>query len=218
MSCVYVFADESGNFDFSVNKGASKYFILTTVTVPDCSCGHALLDLRRELAGQGVQARDMFHAATDDWPTRTAVLKVIARHPVRIDTTILEKRKAQPSIRHTEDRFYKMAWYLHFKHVAQRIVPRNGELFVIGATIGSKKKKKPFTSAVDDVVSQVSPTTQWRTAGLPAVSDPCLQVADYCSWTVNRKWEQGKDDAFREIAPQVRTEFDVFAVGKTYYY
>ena len=218
MTCVYVFADESGNFDFTSKSGASKYFILTTVTLPDCSCGHALLDLRRELAGKGIATREMFHATDDDWPTRNAVLDVITRHAIRIDTTILEKRKAKPSIRNTNDRFYKMAWYLHFKHVAKKIVPRSGELFVIGATIGSKKKKTLFSSAVDDVVSQVSPTTNWRTAGLPAVADPCLQIADYCCWAVNRKWEQGKDDAFKKIAPQVCTEFDVFAVGTTYYY
>lgn len=57
-----------------------------------------------------------------------------------------------------------------------------------------------------------------RTAGLPAVSDPCLQVADYCSWVVSRKWEQGKDDAFKMLASKVHSEFDVFAVGKTHYY
>lgn len=160
----------------------------------------------------------MFHATDDDWPTRNQVLKVIQQHDIRIDTTILEKRKAQPHVRHTNERFYKTAWWLHFKHIAPQIVPRMGELFVIGATIGSKKKKKLFSSAVDDVVSQVSPTTQWRTAGLEAVSDPCLQIADYCCWAVNRKWEQGKDDVLKKLAPQVRTEFDAWRVGSTYYY
>jgi hypothetical protein len=47
----YVFADEAGNFDFSSNPGASRYFILTTVTLSgDCSLGDDLMRLRRELA------------------------------------------------------------------------------------------------------------------------------------------------------------------------
>jgi hypothetical protein len=54
MSRVFVFADEAGNFDFSRRAGASKYFILVTITLPDCSAGLALLELRRELAWEGM--------------------------------------------------------------------------------------------------------------------------------------------------------------------
>src|SRR3990172_9841789 len=43
MPRTYVFADESGNFDFSTRLGATKYFILTTLTAPDCSLGDGLL-------------------------------------------------------------------------------------------------------------------------------------------------------------------------------
>lgn len=50
----FVFADEAGNFDFSRNKGASRYFILTTVTMDDCRTGDALADLRRSLTWQGI--------------------------------------------------------------------------------------------------------------------------------------------------------------------
>jgi hypothetical protein len=32
MSTVYLFGDEAGNFDFSGGPGASRYFILATVT------------------------------------------------------------------------------------------------------------------------------------------------------------------------------------------
>lgn len=51
---MYLFADESGNFDFSRGRGASRYFILTTVTLADTVPGDALLALRRELAWNGV--------------------------------------------------------------------------------------------------------------------------------------------------------------------
>jgi hypothetical protein len=39
----HIFADEAGNFDFSANRGASRYFILTTVTVSDWTVGNAPL-------------------------------------------------------------------------------------------------------------------------------------------------------------------------------
>jgi hypothetical protein len=36
MSTVYLFGDEAGNFDFSDGLGASRYFILATVTMSSC--------------------------------------------------------------------------------------------------------------------------------------------------------------------------------------
>ena len=45
MPRISVFADESGNFDFSAKKGASRYFILTTIACPDFSVGDAIADL-----------------------------------------------------------------------------------------------------------------------------------------------------------------------------
>lgn len=38
---VHVFADEAGNFDFSSKAGASRYFLLTTVSMDDFGAGDA---------------------------------------------------------------------------------------------------------------------------------------------------------------------------------
>jgi hypothetical protein len=50
----YVFADEAGNFDFSLRSGASRYFVLCTVTVDECTVGDELLALRRDLGWKGL--------------------------------------------------------------------------------------------------------------------------------------------------------------------
>ena len=54
LSRVHVFADEAGNFDWSRGPSASRWYILTTVTLPDHSVGNALQDLRRQLMWEGV--------------------------------------------------------------------------------------------------------------------------------------------------------------------
>jgi hypothetical protein len=41
---VYVFADEAGDFAFKRSAGASRYFILGTVTMADCRVGTELRD------------------------------------------------------------------------------------------------------------------------------------------------------------------------------
>jgi len=215
---VFVFADECGNFDFSNNQGASKYFILTTIALPDCSVGQALLSLRRELAWEGIGLNNEFHATTDIQAVRDRVFATIARFPFRIDATILEKAKATPSIRNTDERFYQMAWYLHLKYVAPQIVRKSDELLVIGASLGTKKRRAAFHAAIDDVVTQVSPTISFRVASWDGVSDPCLQVADYCAWAIQRKWERGDPRSHVLITSKIATEFAPFAVGNMKYY
>lgn len=95
----YVYADESGNFDFSHKPNASRYFILTSVVIDDHTIESDLLELRRELAWNGVYLPRPFHASEDKQQVRDKVFDILKGHDIRIDATILDKRKAQPSIR-----------------------------------------------------------------------------------------------------------------------
>lgn len=104
-----VFADEAGNLDFKRGRGASRYFIFTTVTMADCSVGDALAALRRDLAWEQVDHPGPFHATEDRQAVRDRVFDVLASHNFRIDATIFDKSKTQPH-RQTIEAFYKLAW------------------------------------------------------------------------------------------------------------
>lgn len=218
MSRISVFADESGNFDFSRKPGASRYFILTTVACPGYAVGDALLRLRRDIAWEGHGTDSEFHATTDAQAVRDRVFAILQAHDFRVDATIMEKAKANPQTRGSDERFYKLAWYLHMKHVAPRVARAPDELFVVGASLGVKKKRAVMHQAIKDVVRQVSPTTHFRTASWNAHSEPCLQVADYCCWALSRKWEKEDDRSYALIRHKISSEFDVFRSGRTLYY
>ena len=140
-----------------------------------------------------------------------------SRGKFRIDATILEKSKAQQHLQ-DERALYKMAWYLHFKHVAPAVATSDDRLFVVASSLGTKKKRGSFHTAVDDVVRQVSPCSSHRVAFWPAESDPCLQVVDYCVWAIQRKWERDDDRSYDLIAEKIQSEFDVWSIGTTHYY
>src|SRR5207249_3356771 len=123
----YVFADEAGNFDFSLGPSATRYFVLTTVTMNDTSIGDVVLSLRRDLAWRGVHLDQVFHATSDPQAVRDEVFRVLGPLPFRVDATIFEKRKALPRLQN-EESFYKLAWYLHFKYVAPFIANRDDRL------------------------------------------------------------------------------------------
>jgi len=213
----YVFADEAGNFHFSLEPGATQYFVLTTVTLDDCQVGKDLLDLRRELAWDGIYLDRVFHATEDEQAVRDRVFALLATASFRVDATIFEKRKTVPN-RQNDVGFYQLAWYLHFKYVAPQIVAGTDRLLVTAASLGTKKQRGIFHKAVSSVVFQVSPTLTHRVAFWPYESDPCLQVADYCTWAVQRKWEQGDDRSHVLIADKIISEYDVWWIGQKYFY
>lgn len=212
----YVFADEAGNFDFSKGRGASRYFILCTIASSQCEVGDALLALRRDLGWRGLHLDRVFHATEDPQAVRDEVFALLTAMDCWVDATILEKPKAQLHLR-GEAHLYKMAWYLHFKYLARHI-DASDRLFVAASSLGTKKARGALHTAVDDVVKQLSPCRSHRVAFWPADSDPCLQVADYCTWAIQRKWERGNERSYDLIAPKIRSEFDVWRLGKVTYY
>lgn len=213
----YVFSDEAGNFDFSRNSGASRYFILGTVTADDCRIGDDLLQLRRELGWRGMHLDSVFHATEDPQGVRDEVFRILGGGEFRIDVTILEKSKAQAHLQ-SERALYKMAWYLHFKHVAPNVAIKADRMFVVASSLGTKKKRGTFHTAVDEVVAQVSPCRSHRVAFWPAASDPCLQVVDYCVWAIQRKWERDDRRSYDLIKAKIKSEFDVWSIGEKHYY
>lgn len=219
MARISVFADEAGDFNFSIASGASKYFILTTVTMETLDVGDNLLALRRQLAWEGADLRpEGFHATYDKQAVRDRVFEVLTGGAFRVDATILEKRKAQPHLARDEIAFYQLAWYLHFQYVAPRIARAGDELFVAAASLGTAKRKASFFGAVQNVVLQTSPTTAYQAVYWPAATDPCLWAADYCSWAIQRKWERADERSYAFIRSKVLSEFQPFQRSKVFYY
>ena len=214
-----MFADEFGNFDFSLKVGASRYFGLTTVTFfDDQQAREDLRKLRFDLAWEGVAHSGPFRASTDQQVIRDRVFAVLEPHTFRVDATMLEKRKVNPQLQSSRTRFYQYAWWLHMKYVAPRIANANDELLVIAASIGTKKELGGFQRSVRDVMERVSPSITTTTAQWPANTDTGLQIADYCSWAIQRKWVRNNVRSYDVIRDKIRSEFDAFSKGSTYYY
>jgi hypothetical protein len=183
-----------------------------------CSVGEEILKLRRLLTWDKAQVGDFFHATSDKQVIRDQVFDLICKGNFRVDATILEKSKAMPHVRADKHTFYKYAWYYHFKHIGPQIAHRATELHLNTASIGTKKGQAVFTNAVNDVVQQVVRGTRYVTTFTQSQCDPCLQVADYCTWAIQRKWERGDDRSYRIIQRVVATEFNLWRNGTKHYY
>lgn len=216
----FLFADEAGDFAFKTGQNISKYYVVCTVTMSNCEIGEELMRLRRKLAWKNAPLRDFFHATSDKQEIRDEVFSVLANHKFEVQATIMEKRKAMPRIRPTEERFYQYGWHYHFQHSSEKYVTAADTLMITVASIGTKKKRINFEDAIRDVVNQKLPRNRWRVSFWPCQTDPCLQVADYCTWAIQRKWESGGKDArsYDLIRDRINYEYELFQHGTTYYY
>lgn len=214
----YFFVDEAGNFDFSAKPSASKYFILTSVCMEDCQPANDLLALRRQLVWEGNQLNEAFHATSDKQRVRDRVFDTIASMNLRVDATIFEKRKTLPRLTAMKT-FYKHAWFYHAKHIVPLAFSGKDDLMVVAASIGTKGEQAAIGSAIRDVVKQCGrEDSKTRIAYWPASSDPCLQVADYCCWAIQRKWERADTRSYDLISRFISTEYEIFHSGTTTYY
>ncbi|QWT19485.1 DUF3800 domain-containing protein [Bacillus sp. NP157] len=215
----YLFADEAGCMEFARKPHVSKYFLICTVNTEDCSIGTDMLELRRELAWKGINVdAKQFHATKDPEAVRSAVFELLAGKPFRVDATLLEKSKAYPSVRSDRFDFYRHAWYFHFRHCGRQIARPGDELLIQAASIGTKKERSAFRAAINDVAQQVLPDVRWETTFWSASSDPCLQVADYCAWAIQRAYERGDDRRLSQIAHNVVSCHDLYARSDVHYY
>lgn len=215
---IYLFSDEAGDFTFNREANISRYFIICSVTTTSLDMSLAMTHLRHELLREHLPVRDCFHATTEDAFVRERVFKEIVKHEFKFQATICEKSKAQPQVTVSKARFYKYPWYYHFKHAIAGHLKSEDRLVVTAASIGTKKERLTYINSLEDVVRQSAPEMKWIVDFRPAQADPLLQVADYCAWAVQRKWERGDASAYDLIKSHRSYEYELWKRGQTHYY
>lgn len=218
----YLFADEAGDFEFARKPNVSRYYIIGVISLDSCECGDLLLELRRRLIWEKRPVGEYFHASEDKQAVRDEVFNLIRQVDLRIYVTVMEKSKAQAQVRESRDRFYKYGWYYLLRYTSGALAKDADEMMITAASIGTRKHQAVFTAGVNDVLAQTSrlPRDKWVTAFHPAKTDPCLQVADYCLWAVQRKWESGGRDtrSYDLIRDKIGYEYDLWERGREHFY
>lgn len=217
----FVFSDEFGNFDFSRNQGATKFFAVGSAVINGederKSIAADLHALKYRLLGSGQAVNGAFHCCEDRQAVRDEVFDCLLDHDFTVHVTALDKRKAQPHIRKDEPTFFQNAWWLHFNAIMWGAHGAE-ELVMITSELGTKKKRAAFSKAVSSVVEQKLPSKKRKEAFWRDESDAGLQVADYVLWAVMRKLERGDSRSYDLIKPKIGRVFQPFISGRREYY
>ncbi len=208
MKDIYIFADETG--DLGYTETSSEYFGFGTVTFEE-NFAESLWDgfrIRCELERQGHELKGGFHAKDDKYSIKKEIFGLISQMNLKYDFTFLTKANAIPSVKSRGELYlYKLAWFLHFKHLAKEYIHEQVQLVVIVADIQTNAKKRDLRAALRDVADQF-PHVQTSLIIWSSQSSWGLQIADYGVWAAQRNLVQGNCEYWNEhVSKLTRSNF-----------
>lgn len=144
--------------------------------------------MRLSLAAAGIRLPKGLHAKNDSAATRAQVFELIAAQSPRLDATLLLKSNAQPQVRRAgKVRLYKLAVWMHLKHVIPTISGPGDSIFVIAGHLQTTGHRDAIRAAISDFASQLDNDRRVVACIWEAPSSWGIQVADYALWRIQRE-------------------------------
>jgi len=233
---LYIFIDESGNFDFSP-KG-TNYFVLTSIsTVKPLNARKCFLELRYRLLRSGID-QEFFHATEDKQAVRDSVFSYIKRiDDFDVDCVIAQKNKANPSLylenkfipdenggvkiltKHSEEKLYHKISQILLQYIfnRHRNIDSIEKIVVVLGSVFTENKRGYVLKSLKQYLKLQFQKPFYIYFHNTACDINC-QLADYCGWAVYVKAERDEGRPYDEIKNKIKSCFDVFARGSTTYY
>ena len=228
---LYLFIDESGNFDFSP-KG-SKYFIATALVTFEPVIGReVLIKLRYDLLAQG-EDQEYFHASEDRQVVRDEVFKMLSSvaPSFEVHSVVAQKNKTSPILyRETYQKGSKTIERVTgiglYHQVCQTLLTYvfNGKkqdidnIVVVLASLASGDKKKTILKTLKHYLKENFEGVPFEIYSHASCADLNCQLADYCCWAISAKWERGETRPYSVIEDRIKNEFPLFKNGRTEFY
>lgn len=217
---LYIFLDESGDFDFS--PSGSTHFTLTAVSTEDpYSIAFGLHRLKHRLI-ETVHDREFshFHAFNDPPPVREQVFNLLARFShYRVDAVSFPKNVIHPPLRDARK------FYPHAARLLLRWVFRHrgsgpwAKVLVIADQVKLRRDREVLLKSVKGSIKLLFPPGQRFDVWMhPSAAHPLLQVADYFSWAIGRARNRGDVSYRRLVAHRISSDFLFYARVRHRYY
>ena len=224
MNTLYLFIDESGNFDFSPN--GTKFFVLTVMsaTTP-FEIGSPLLRLRYDLlpnyaCGPRMEEHGYFHASEDIQQVRNNVFSLLSQlnHPLRVDSVIAQKNKTNPTFHKQPLEFYKIIAEALLKYAFNRAIWHDYDhVVVVFSSLFDRKKRGILKQAFKYLIKQHAKVS-FALYFHDSKFDICNQAADYFGWAIYRKWDSNDTRSYALVQHLIKSEFHIFEKGGKEFY
>ena len=227
MRTLFIFIDESGNFDFSP-KG-TKYFILSAVSTLNPLGKEKLEEIKYDLMKDGTNL-EYFHATEDKQVVRNKVYSFIENlKDIEIDSVIAQKNKTNPSLYVSikkkkpkkGEKLYTLALQTLLQYIFRRYnsSAKVDQVVIVLSSIFDVNKRELIKKTIKIYLKQIF-SNPFYLYFHQNRSDKNTQIADYCCWAIYRKWTDGEIRPYNAVnkGNKIKSEFDIFKTGKTIYY
>ena len=200
----YVFLDESGNLDFGLS--GTRYFVMTGVRM---TRPFYLLESLDRLKHDRIEAgmdMEAFHCAEDEWATRMAAFDLIAEHldELGIYCILVEKTALPRSLREAGRLYPWMLGQLLREVLPDEVKREISSVNILTDTIPVKKNRSTAEIGIKQLIAAYQPASiSYRVSHYQSCSHYGLQVADYCSWAIYRRWQRGERTWYDIIKPAI---------------
>ncbi len=196
---LHVSLDEGGDLNFSPT-GSRFYTFAAAWTYDPHPLAIELTRLRFGLlkAGHDIPS---FHATEDKQAHRDLVMGKLLEAPGwNFAAMVVEKRKINPSVRQPE-RFYPQFAGMVLKFIFRgRLLADTSQVVTCTDTLPMAKKREGVTKMFKVAAREHLPSgCRFDIYHHPRESNKWIQVADYCCWSVHRKWERSDVRSYDQL-------------------
>lgn len=215
MNSIFVFIDESGNFDFSVN-GTSHFVMTGVICRQPIQTASEMQNLKYKLLASGADI-SYFHASEEKQYIRDQVFPLIAQmDSISAHTLWIDKHNAAPSIQNTS-RTYSLFGGAIAKYLLKALpVEQYDQVVLVFDKALTKKNENAFLATVKPALVELR--RPFKIYFQSVNFDFNGQVADYIAWAQYVNLEKSEQRPILSLPLRLRDEFNLFRNAHTRYY
>jgi len=215
---VYIFVDEAGDMDFSA-KGSKHYMFNFLVKRRPFNLHEQIANYRYSLLERNLDplnnARldiEYFHAHQDNKYIKNELFNIIStfdKNSVQAYSYILEKPKVEPNKRKEKDRFYIENLNYSIQRLLDKLkIDKNFIIITDNLPIKQNKNKQigALKKGIKEYLKNNNLTIWYDIFHHSSASSANLQIVDYISWAIFRKYERHEDSYYKRIESYILDE------------
>lgn len=215
MTTLYVFLDESGNFDFGP-RGTCHFVLSAMYTTTPGLTAAAMQELKYARLAAREQELE-FHATENRQATRDAVVTTIngIRDHFKVHTIWADKHFAH-STKQDPVEMMALVGTAMGRWICKAAGTGHDQVVLVFDSVLTGRKQDAFKAAVKPALKQLG--IPFHLCFHPVKSDLNGQIADYFSWAMFRRLENRDNRSYLQLWFDGWTEFHIFHNGHTRYW
>ena len=210
----YIFLDESGDLGFNFKKkGTTHFFIVTLLFIPGTKkpIEKIVKKTHSELSIKTKRRIGVLHAVNEKRVTRVRLLNRLNNKECSLMVISLDKQKVFTKLRDEKQVLYNYVTNILLDRIyTKKVIPLKEEIHLIA----SRRETNKFLN--ENFKDYLNRQIKNNHKGILSVSiktpheEKCLQIVDFVSWAIFRKYEKGDDSYYKIIKNKIIEENPLF--------